>query len=223
LAFNLVMNLFYIGTATGNIILRVPTIGFGGDLANQTFNAAFCLVGLPFIFAAFYGVAKRQESHVRLYLYYLILSFILDLGYVAFYLAVEDPSNFLPGALKKHGAAFAMGFARIFIILFVVLLTSVQLYCMFTVWSLAEDIRVGGSTQGFPELLQAAKVGGYGAYAGVDPGSIFGTGDAGGGYGGGFARPLHYGSLATPGIGGGAPIFGSNHDVNYPPKQGSAM
>lgn len=209
LGFNLVINLFYISTATANIILRVPTVGFGGDLANQTFNAAFCMVGLPFIAAAFYGVIKRQESHVRLYLYYMTLSFILDIGYVLVYLFIKDTCTMLPSVLKKHGSAFACGFARAFTIAFIVVLAGIQTYCIYTIWSMAEDIRVGGASSGFPELSKAKQ-----ASAGFVDG-VFGTGT----FGDDMSRPLNYGSLATPGIGGGSRFFGgTQHDVNYPPK-----
>jgi len=207
---NLLINVFYISTAIANIILRVPTIGFGSDLTNQTFNAGFCLFGLPFIVAAFYGVIARQESHVRLYLYYLVLSFILDMVYIVYYMFLTDSCSMMPSSLKKHGAAFACGMTRTFTILFIFFVTIIQCYCIFTIWSMAEDIRCGGSGSGFPELL-ASK--GRGQTTAVGDG-IFGT------YAGAASdhKANAYGSIG--GMGGGSTLFGgSRHDVNYPPKQ----
>merc|ERR1719230_2276963 len=100
LACNLVQNVFYIATATSNIIFRVPTFGFGVNLATQTFNAAFCLLGLPFIFCAIWGVTHRLESHVRLYLFYQCISFALDMAYVVVFLVLQDACTALPTVLK---------------------------------------------------------------------------------------------------------------------------
>ena len=36
------------------------------------------------------------------------------------------------------------------------MIAGIQLYCIFTIWSLAEDIRVGGASSGFPDLVAAA-------------------------------------------------------------------
>merc|ERR1719223_1748316 len=79
---NLVQNLFYICTATLNVILRVPTVGAGSGLISQTSNAAWCLLGMPFIFAAIWGVVYKQEDKLRLYLLYMIVSFALDIFFI---------------------------------------------------------------------------------------------------------------------------------------------
>lgn len=215
LALNLFQNIFYIATTTSNVIFRVPTIGFGVNLATQTFNAAFCLLGLPFIFAAFWGVIHRLETHIKLYLFYTVVSFVLDMAYVLVFLVVQDSCTALPSVLKKHGAAFACGFTRIFTIFFIVMVTVIQLYFMFTIWSLCEDLKVGGSGIGFPELLAGAghqrnKRKHTSAYHD----GLFGVGSTAGG-----PFPIAYGSIATPGIGGSQHIFNGNfHETTYPPK-----
>lgn len=216
LALNLIQNLFYIATSTSNIILRIPTFGFNVNLATQTFNAAFCLLGVPFILAAIFGVMYRQETHVRLYLYYIILSFLLDMAYVIVYLVVQDSCAMLPSVLKKHGSAFACGFTRIFSFGFIIMVTSIQIYFIFTVWSLCEDLKAGGSGAGLPELLIGAEDSKRrkrkgGSYAD----GLFGTGSANDG-----PFPINYGSVATPGIGGSSRIFnGKHHEIEYPPRQ----
>merc|ERR1719221_2382520 len=47
------------------------------NLASQTFNAAWCLLGLPFIACALWGVRYRLEANLRLYLLYQFSSFCL--------------------------------------------------------------------------------------------------------------------------------------------------
>merc|ERR1719230_775851 len=196
LACNLIQNIFYIASTTSNVIFRIPTFGFGVNLATQTFNAAFCLLGLPFIAAAIWGVIHKLEPHLRLYLYYTVLSFILDMGYVIVFLVVQDSCTALPTVLKKHGAAFACGFTRIFMIMFIVLVT-------------------GGSGVGFPELLASSEgTRKNKRYANAYHDGLFGVG---GGSSGPF--PVAYGALATPGIGGSQHIFNGNyHETAYPPK-----
>merc|ERR1719320_775501 len=45
---------FPIDNSKFNSILQVPTFGYFVDLATQTFNASFALIGLPFILVAFW-------------------------------------------------------------------------------------------------------------------------------------------------------------------------
>lgn len=218
------MNVFYIATATANIILKVPTVGFGFDLTNQVCNAAFCLFGLPFICAALYGVSYRQESHIRLYLYYLCLSFVLDMIYVIVFVFIEDTCKSLPNSFQAQGAAFACGMTRLISLIAIFLMAIIQGYSIFAIWSMAEDIRATGAGVGLPELLENHKAkGGKGSGYSGNSGSgtysdgLFGT-YGGGSVGGSVA--LNYGSLSAPTVGGGNGLFGGkHHEVNYPPVE----
>merc|ERR550514_1760709 len=107
LILNLMHNVFYIVVATCNVLLQIPFlngIGSGVNLATQTFNAGFCLAGLPFIFAAWWGVIHRLEPHMRLYLTYVLFTFAMDLTYVLAYV-LQDPCESLPRVLEQHGEA----------------------------------------------------------------------------------------------------------------------
>lgn len=204
--------MFYITTTVSNIILQVPTFGYDVPLATQTFNAGFALVGLPFIIIAFWGVVYKGESYVRLYLYYLFVAMTLDLGYIVYYLIAVDTCSSLPSALKHHGSAFACGVARIFGLGSVMVIFGVQAYFIFAVWSFAEDLKCGGSGQGLPDLLLMK-----GQKTEVDhiADGLFGTGSVPAG-----PYVVNYGSLASPGIGGGSKLFGgTRHEMDYPPRQ----
>merc|ERR1719436_422225 len=87
---NLVQNLFTIATATSNVILKIPTFGFTASLMTQTLNASFCLLGLPFIFGAMWGLIHKLEPNMRLYLVYITASFILDGLYLVAFLLLQD-------------------------------------------------------------------------------------------------------------------------------------
>merc|ERR1719359_2111579 len=87
---NLVHNVFSIFCVTMNIIFKIPTFGANDPPASQVFNAAWCLVGIPFILSAVVGMITKQESNMRLYLFYLSTTFLLDLLLVAMWLANGD-------------------------------------------------------------------------------------------------------------------------------------
>lgn len=154
LVLNLFQNLFYIYTAFSNIILRIPTFGFNAPLTTQTCNAAFCLFGLPFIFAGFWGVVYRSENFLKMYFWYMLLSFSVDVIFLAAFFLIHDVCSLMPSFLTRHGAAFACGFMRVSSTLFVLQVVITQLYFIFTVWSLCEDWSMGCAGQGFPELLR---------------------------------------------------------------------
>merc|ERR1719379_1542183 len=80
--FNLVHNVFFLVCVTMNIIFKIPTFGANDPPSAQVFNAAWCLVGMPFILAAIAGMITKQESNMRLYLVYLSASFTLDFLFV---------------------------------------------------------------------------------------------------------------------------------------------
>lgn len=153
---NAVQNGFYIYTATSNIILRIPTMGAQQGLVSQTWNASWCLLGIPFIFAGCWGTWSKQESTLRLYLYYLTLSFVLDIVFCITYFLTTDVCSDMPGPLRQHGMAFACGFMRLLSLGFILGMIIVLTYFIFVVWSLCEDLKVGNQGAGFPQLLESA-------------------------------------------------------------------
>lgn len=215
LILNLVQNLFQIATVTSNVILKMPTFGYNTGLTTQTFNAAFCLLGLPFIAGAIWGVIHRLEANVRLYLYYMILTFTLDLGFIISFFVYQDFCETLPAVLKNHGQAFACGFMRIASFLFVIVSMSIELYFVFVMWSLCEDIKCGGS--GLPQLYaKGSDLRNRKRYNAPD----LNHGLVGGTTGHGETFPVAYGSFQSPGMGGSVPVFGPGyHETNYPPAQ----
>jgi len=212
---NFVQSLFYIVTAVMNIILRTPTVGAGTGLISQTFNAAWCLLGMPFIFAAIWGVVYRQEANVRLYLFYLTISFGLDVFYILAYFTTTDQCANIPTALRQHGTAFACGFMRLTGLVFIMMMLIVVTYFIFTVWSYCEDLKAGGGGQGFPALLAGAgemRIKRRQAYGGMQFGQTFG------GYGN--ADSMSFGSYNAPGMGDGQTIFdGDYHETKFPPER----
>lgn len=216
---NLVQNLFYLVTATMNIILRVPTVGASEGLIAQTINAAWCLLGIPFIFAAIWGITYRQEANVRLYLWYLCVSLFMDVFYMMAFFVTTDMCAGMPSALKQHGTAFACGFMRLTGLSFVLLMLIVTTYFVFTVWSYCEDLKAGGGGQGFPALLAGAgemRIKRRQAYGSAMFGQTFG------GYGN--SDSMGFGYAKTPGMGDGERLWDGRfaedyHETSYPPPK----
>mmetsp|Transcript_60787 Transcript_60787/g.131859 ORF Transcript_60787/g.131859 Transcript_60787/m.131859 type:complete len:235 (-) Transcript_60787:65-769(-) len=211
IAVNLLQNIFYIATTTSNIILKIPTFGFSTSLVEQTFNAALCLLGLPFIAAAIWGVMYRLETNMRLYLLYLTVSCGVNLAYIIHAFALQDVCSSIPAVLLEHGSAFACGFMRIVALAGSVLVIGLQLYCLFTIWSLCEDFKAGSSGMGLPGLLKMGRESqSTWKYAAPHHGEGLFDGPL----------PAAYGAFSSPGIGGAVRIFGGNIHNSMPAYAG---
>jgi len=113
---------------------------------------AFCLVGLPVIALAAFGLASRVEINVRLYLGYLLLSFLINVSALGYWLC--DALDALPGAFaaatrESFGDAFLCGVFRIASYFLVASAVLVEVYCLWVVWSFCEDVHLGANG---PEL-----------------------------------------------------------------------
>jgi hypothetical protein len=146
---------FYVATTVSNIVFKTPTYNYAVPLATQTLNAALSLMGIPFILCAIYGLYSRSEPHTRLYFHYLCLAFAVDLVYIVLFFVMADTCRNLPSVMKEHGKAFACGAMRVFSVIFIVLITIIQSYFIFTVWSFCEDLKTGGSALGLAELKES--------------------------------------------------------------------
>lgn len=104
-------------------------------------------MSLPFIVAAFWGVFFSQESAIRMYLYFFLFNFAVDFWFMIDGTFVHDPCGQLPGMLQKHGDAFLCGVVRLIAFFFLLFSTVLQLYLAFVIWSLAEDLKVGGANR----------------------------------------------------------------------------
>jgi len=207
------LSVFYMGTASANIVFDTPTLGSGVSYATQIFNCGFSLAGVPFIVLGISGVKYGNETHLRLYLNWLIFSLGLDTLFVAA-MVVQNTCAKLPGFLTARGGSFACGVSRIGSVVFVVLCLGIAFYLVFCVWSLCEDLKTIRSDRNFNVLIEEALAEEESRIAKIK-GGLFGVGPA--------ARaqyPLVYGAIDTPGIAGSVPIFGgTSHACEYPPKR----
>merc|ERR1719456_1157843 len=104
---------FFIYTCMMNIVLERPTYGYNVTLYTQTFNCAWALATIPFIASGISGVRNHVEIHLRIYLYWLMLTVGFDLCLTGIYL-MKTMCKKLPSFLVSEGGAFACGTMRIF-------------------------------------------------------------------------------------------------------------
>eukprot|EP00747_Dinoflagellata_sp_TGD_P162435 gnl/TRDRNA2_/TRDRNA2_180048_c0_seq1.p2 gnl/TRDRNA2_/TRDRNA2_180048_c0~~gnl/TRDRNA2_/TRDRNA2_180048_c0_seq1.p2 ORF type:complete len:248 (+),score=30.00 gnl/TRDRNA2_/TRDRNA2_180048_c0_seq1:67-810(+) len=217
---HLAVLLFFVATAFMNIVLHEPTFNKNVDYSTQLWMAGFSLCGIPIILSAAYGVMMRMETNVRLYLYYLFLSFAVNLVASIRERTRIDPCD-TSGSLTKFlgdhwGEAYLCGLTRIASYGFGTVMIICEAYALWVVWSFCEEAY---NSKGGPELsdlldgkediIQARSEGKEGPYAGI-------VGLAHSKLPGPY--PSVYGTLRTEGMPGQGTIFGGvRHETRYPP------
>lgn len=201
-------SVFYMLTALGNIVFEAELIGHTVTLSTQCINCAIAIASIPFIIFGFYGVKYHVEVHLRIYLYWLIFTLVLDTVCLGI-LAIKNSCAALPAILAHSGGAFACGAMRLVNIFFIGMVLSFSGYAVFVVWSRCEEFREGDSQGNFDSLLAAEHAKKEDLISRHKSG-LFGIGPK--------ARegvPAAYGSLASPIVGGGLSIFGGRtHEFN---------
>lgn len=213
LGIHLLVCFFYSYTTISNVVFEQPTLGYHISVEAQAFNSGFALASLPFIVSGWSGARYHIEVHLRIYLYWLVLTFVLDLVFVAvkFYLtSCSRLPQFLVGS-NGVGGSFACGAMRVSSMTLLVLYMTLMGYSVFVVWSRCQQLQLGSSEQGFNGLVGCS----YEVAVPQFRSGLFGTGPR-------LSKPqaVGYGSLASLPFGGSAQIFGgTRHEVDYPPRK----
>lgn len=204
-------SMFYMATTVSNIVFEYPTFGASIDADTQVTNCFLAICSVPFIISGFSGINNQVEIHLRIYLYWLVLSFLMDVTF-SFIVLIKQTCVVIPGFMRVHGGSFACGAQRIMGAMFMIMLLIVCGYCTFMVWSKCQELQANDSEKNFDVLLgidpnKEAKA------AKLDPSGLFGTGvcsiDA---------HPVIYGSVATPAFGGSVPLWNAKtHCIDFPP------
>mmetsp|Transcript_74730 Transcript_74730/g.215926 ORF Transcript_74730/g.215926 Transcript_74730/m.215926 type:complete len:247 (-) Transcript_74730:28-768(-) len=212
LSIHLLMCLMYIFTTLSNIVFEDPTMGASVAPAIQAFNCGFALAGLPFIASGFSGVKFQHETHLRIYLYWLLFTYVLDFIFVSVDMLQNNCAK-IPSFLMHSGGSFACGLMRMVSIGTLLVYLVAMGYASFTVWSRCLELQLGGSAESLGMLLMKGRVD-ENYLPPQHREGLFGTGPTPS-----QPLPLVYGSLATPVFAGSTTIFGGNvHDVSFPPR-----
>merc|ERR1719387_3279537 len=144
----------------------------------------------------------RIESHLKIYFYYLVASaFIGTFWWISFLFSGTIGQTIVSRDVQRMGTAFVCGFTDTFVFFWMLLVLVLLCYCIYMVWSAAEDANGGG----YPDLMK---------YGGAIKGhsmplpmqSLGGNGPRG--MGGGFGGPGGFQS-APPMMGGSFGYGGS--------------
>jgi len=212
LVLNTLLNIGLILLAYFNVVLPLPLFKLNFQAELLLAMGFFGLLGMPFVLAGFWGVLTKSEPNVRVYLAYLWLAFMALILGPAVFLAVQNPCKLLlPKSMQgTRGSAQACGSLWGGLYGVGALVAGVVMYLIFTVWSYAQEIAVGGGEYGLPLLVEGKK---KKKARGVASG-LFGTGAAALQP----SLPVNYSSCATAGIGGNNNFFnGKFHETDFPP------
>lgn len=209
---------------SADLIFRSKNTLISGTSEDEMlWHAGWCMIGIPIIVSGIWGIAGKSEQNIRLYLYYLLACFVVNFVILSRTFLLEDFCNngkatTMTAMQANFGEAFMCGVFLIFSYFFVAASLLVQAYCLWLIWSLAEDIKHGSLGPELHELLPSRD--GFVKRTKRDyaeTGDIVGLAHAKlpGPY-----PPTNtgYDSINSVGMPGQAKIFGgNNHEVNYPP------
>lgn len=120
------------------------------------FSAAWSLLGLPFICLGIYGTYYRIARHVRAYLFYLSITFLLDMEYLISIFLMKDACVHIRPSISASGRAIACAVARGLSGFAVFALAFAFLYMLFVVWSFCEELSDSDSSNAILKLLDRA-------------------------------------------------------------------
>jgi len=202
-----------------NIFFILQTFGFmffpdrpwlaPQDLFVNLITSAVSLAGIPLILLAAWGIAAKIESFLRLYFYYMVLTFGTELVFAVLAVFTSGPcqgalSSVVSGEGGRQGHnAFACGVARVGGSSVLVVNFGVAAYFVFIVWSYCEDLAYGGS----PDLSDLATAKPAHVEEPIKMGQT-------------FDLTSYYGAAISGGGGmhDSSTIFGGqNHETRFPP------
>jgi len=136
----LVHSVYMLVTIFGDVVVQDPTFASHRRKEIQVWNACMALLALPFIISGFYALYVRCDSYLRPFLYFMVVSFVAEIGEWIVPLLTEGscPLSHM-GAPKGRviaGMSAACGLMEVLFAFFICQLAAVEAYLIFTVWSL---------------------------------------------------------------------------------------
>merc|ERR1719313_1164070 len=159
--FHLAACLAYVSFTFMDIVLHMKQFGLLTTLSPlwQFSVIGFQLSGVVIIALALYGMKRQIEIALRVYLCYLLATFVLNTVLLVDYFVFRNSNCMSPGGsvgthlTANFGLAFLCGFTRILSYVFVAAVISLEVYCLYIVWSLCEDVHEGVWGPGIYSLL----------------------------------------------------------------------
>uniref|UniRef100_A0A7S1L538 Uncharacterized protein n=1 Tax=Alexandrium catenella TaxID=2925 RepID=A0A7S1L538_ALECA len=153
---HLAVCIYTCGMAIGNV-MNNSSVGVATSSGMQIFSAAWSMAGIPIVLMALWGTINRVEVAVRYYLYYLVVSAVIDTVYLIDLFVLRDACVHIQLAvMARGGRAFACGMARMFSGTAAVFATIGVFYMVYIIWSFCEELASPGSAGAIGELLSRA-------------------------------------------------------------------
>lgn len=136
---NFINCIFVIASVSSVHAVRLAGLTMSANL--QILNAAWSLLGIPIIVCAGCGVVYRIESHLRIYFYYLLASFVLASSMLISLLTSGNVCRgAVPDEVKQLGESFVCAITDTFIYFWLFMGGLIHIYFIYIVWSAAEEI-----------------------------------------------------------------------------------
>jgi len=162
LAFHFVAVMLYLSATFCDIVLHMKSFGIIASWSPlwQFSMIAFNMCGVLIILSAMYGISRRIDVAIRFYLCYLLLTFVMNTVALIYMFILNDSGCVVRGNIGKKlegdfGLAFMCGFLRILSYFLVSSVITMEVYCLYIVWSLCEDIHEGPFGPGIWSLLES--------------------------------------------------------------------
>eukprot|EP00746_Dinoflagellata_sp_MGD_P014116 gnl/MRDRNA2_/MRDRNA2_130789_c0_seq1.p1 gnl/MRDRNA2_/MRDRNA2_130789_c0~~gnl/MRDRNA2_/MRDRNA2_130789_c0_seq1.p1 ORF type:complete len:346 (-),score=48.19 gnl/MRDRNA2_/MRDRNA2_130789_c0_seq1:91-1083(-) len=108
----------------------------------QVWNCMWALFGIPIIIAGGVGMLYRIESHLRLYMWYLIWSLISSMFFTVFwFMGGRACKQISDEDFRSAGEGIVCGGSISVVLTGLLWCWWIQAYCLFIVWSAAEECR----------------------------------------------------------------------------------
>jgi len=147
---HLFLVLYTVAMASEEIIVE----GNGDIKTSQVFDMIWSLFGIPIVAVGLWGVYHHIEPHVRYYLYYLIISVLIDMYYViTFSLNSDACKNVQLDSEVSNGKAFACGVASSMTLATTAALFLLAVWAIYIVWSWCEDAEGSAAAWALADLL----------------------------------------------------------------------
>lgn len=215
---HLAMNAAILGSSISFLIFGMKSMA----LANYGLSSillAYALAGVPIIVVGFNGVLYRNESQVRMYLYYMWITIVVMVAFIIKECILSGPCQSLAGTgvFSANGEAWACGMARYVNIAIIVVSIALLGYFQHVVYSHCEDLATMGGGPELGDLVLNKDFYKKNSQAHSLYSSIEGMAEAGSTDG--VVGPSWFGGMPGPtGLAGGQTIFGgTNHEMSYPP------
>lgn len=141
------VNVMLVLMSVAHIIFGDAGLSFSDSLGLEALATAWALAGFVFIISAFWGLWWRIEVYLRLYFYYMVVYFLIDMGFIGRDFIVSGPCENMPPIFTVYGSAFACSLARISDAAWIIVVTLIQAYLIFVVYSHCEYLALEGGSE----------------------------------------------------------------------------